>query len=220
LKFAGVPEGWRREVLVPSRKGPVTFIPGGCESKTRRQKLSRSERRRKNELLSAFIRGLVDSAWNGERPTMGKQNKDYLAETASTGHELQFQEWVKDRKRVRRPYKGVDAFYKRPSNGNLYGFIDQLREGRRLRPVPCTHGGSVVRRWLSEGVPSEAPRAGVGSVSIRERVWVPVGEQEEDVVSWRDCAPWETLYGGGTYEQFLLGVCSESTPPKCVAVSV
>jgi len=121
---------------------------------------------------------------------MGDQKREYFASVSRTGHEEQFSAWVRDRKSV---------FRKR-----LYRFCDQVRDGKRFTPIPRTFGGSIVRRWMSEGLPSEAERAGLGAKADYKRVWVPKEEVGEAKCEWTDVAPWETLFEVN-YEQFVLG---------------
>nr|QXN75333.1 MAG: RNA-dependent RNA polymerase [Grapevine-associated botourmia-like virus 4] len=182
LRWAGVPEGWTREPFVPS-KG---------------RRLRRAERLRRDELQSAFVRELVDSAWRGGAPAMGTQVKDYRRAVERTGYEESFRQWVKNRKRVTRPFQHPVGF----------GGVGPCRKPGRLfagiKP-PTTSGSGKVRRWISDGVPCSMPGAGVGAVARWEKVWQPVQPEAEETNGWVDCAPWEDILGC-TYEQFILGV--------------
>jgi hypothetical protein len=86
LQWAGVPDGWTREFLIP-QKG---------------RKLRRAERLRRDELQSAFVRELVDRAWRGGAPTSGVQKKEYFRAVDVSGFETSFRSWVSDKKRIKR----------------------------------------------------------------------------------------------------------------------
>ncbi|AYP71797.1 RNA-dependent RNA polymerase [Penicillium citrinum ourmia-like virus 1] len=179
LRWAGVPDGWRRELL-PRPRG----------RRSRRSWLARRE-----ELESAFVRELVDSAWRGGAPSSGVQKKEYFSSVAGTGYEESYRQWVSDRKKcLRKP---------------LYRFM----RSPTIRP-PSTKGGPVVRRWIENGVPSSDPGVGVGYVACDEKVWVPVPEEPEDPHDWVDFVPWESRFCGSSYEQFILGARSESAASR------
>jgi hypothetical protein len=196
-----VPEGWRREFLIPKRRGQMVFVREGQTSSSPRVTFSRSEKRRRAELQSAFVRELVDNAWRGGKPSMGVQKREYLKSVSSTGHERQFSSWVADRKRA----------LTKP----LYRFMAFLRDGALVRPVPRV-SGVAVRRWLSEGLPSDTPRAGVGAkANSVVRDWVPMVQKEEDPCEWRDVVPWEGVFGHASYQHFILGVPQPASYPPC-----
>nr|WAK77782.1 MAG: hypothetical protein [Botourmiaviridae sp.] len=200
LNWAGVPSGWRREILIPE-KG---------------RRLRRAERLRKEELTSAFVRELVDSAWRGGAPTMGVQKKDYFRSVDRTGFETSFRRWVADRKACKRPVQRYNWKTGKASSGRLYkslGVLCNRASERGHDQVPCTRGGSTVRRWISSGVTSSHERAGVGYVACHEKVWVPVPDEPEDPSEWTDVTPWSSRFGGATYENFILGRRSDGTLP-------
>jgi len=189
LQKAGL---WRREcwyaelpVENPLPADPSRLLWAGVPEGWRRvaspAKQSRSWKRRSKELQSAFIRELVSLAWSGS-PTLGKQQEAYMLEVASTGFETRFREWVQSR----------STWSRRPL---FKGWVNSQ---------PRTLGAGRVRRWVADGVPSLSRRQGVGFVSCTKMVWEPKEEEPEEI-AWNDCTPWETRFGGETYEQFILG---------------